>query len=91
MLLCSYCLLQTPHELAWLASWAGSLAALGLALPAPAQSQLLALARQRRHELRAIDRDQLARAFAAWRCEEGLALLQLADAAAASARPPTRS
>lgn len=75
--------------MAWLASWAGSLASLGLALPAGSRSQLLAVMRQRRRQLRPIDRAQLARAFAAWGDAEGLSLLELLDAAGACAAAGT--
>lgn len=72
----------TPSPLPWLASWAGSLAALGLALPPASQAQLLACGQQRRAELRPVDRQQLRRAFSAWRHQAGLAWLEGAEACA---------
>lgn len=78
---------QTPAEVSWLASWAGSLAALGLALPAASRARLLGVMRQRRRQLRPVDRSQLAHAFGAWGDQEGLSFVEQLDAAACTVPP----
>lgn len=72
----------TASPLAWLASWAGSLAALGLSLPPASQAQLLACAQRRQGELRPVDLQQLRRAFNAGGHPAALAWLEVLEAQA---------
>lgn len=73
--------------LAWLASWAGSLAELGLSLPLASQARLLACVQQGQGELRPADLQQLRRAFCAWEHAAALAWLEALEAQAFVSRP----
>ena len=63
-------------QLAWLAGWAFSLAAVGMRLPPEDLQLACSFVRQHKGYLRPTDRSQLLQAFNAWDYQPGLELLR---------------